>query len=227
MSLNCQGSNHARTSIPNQDYVSGGIDSTGRYKVIVLADGVSSCRYSGEGARIACIKTKQFLLDNAQKIFGYKNEVISEYVVGIVCLELSSYAERNGGIIADYSSTLSAVLYDSIERKAVIFHLGDGLILLVNNCDCRVVGVPSNNYQGTPVTTTEDVFKLPLVSRIDVQDNKYILICSDGAWEHMYSEGLLKSEISNYITSGNFAKLDNYIINKKPEDDYSYVVMDL
>ena len=214
---------HIQECIPNQDCILTGLKD--RYRVIVLADGVSTCSKSGEGARIACIKTRDFVLVNAERLFRYKEETISEYIVDNVYRALSRESAVNNCDVNDYSSTLSAVLFDSKTNKAISFHLGDGIILLANDKGCSVLGAPSDHHNGTPVTTTEKAFKLSTVIKCDIANDNSVLICSDGAWTHMYNKGLLKKEVLECIVKCKFYLLDDYIRASRPDDDYSYVAM--
>ena len=216
---------HKRDGLVNEDHIMTG--STDRYRVIVLADGVSTCRCSGIGARIACEKTKDYLLGNAKDVFSYEEVTIAEYVLGLVNRAICETAESDGNDICDYSSTLSAVLYDSETCKAIVFHLGDGLILLVNDNGCKVIGMPYDHSVGTPVTTTEGVCKMSIVRKIDTSDSSYILMFSDGAWDLIYTKGSLMKEVMNFIINGEFDKLNDYLRNRVPEDDYSYIGMSL
>ncbi len=216
---------HKCEGLCNEDCIMTG--NTERYRVIVLADGVSTCSCSGIGARIACEKTMSYLLDDAEDIFGYDEKTIADYVLGLVNLAICEEARSNGNDIRDYSSTLSAVLYDCETRSAIVFHLGDGLILLTNSNFCKVIGKPYDHSDGTPVTTTEGAGKMSIIRKIDVSDGDYILIFSDGAWDQMYKKGSLMKDVMGFIINGKFDKLNEYIRNRVPEDDYSYIGMSL
>ncbi len=225
MGLSEPGFYHVQECVPNQDCILAG--TVNNYRVAVLADGVSTCRCSGQGAFLACSKTRSFLLNNAEDVFEYDKESIAEYIVDSVYRSLCEVSNVNGDAPADYSSTLSAVLYDRRSHRLVCFHLGDGLILLANRKGCRALCIPGSRINGTAVTTTIGAHKVSVVVKEDISFDKHVLLCSDGAWENMYRKGFLKNEPLKYITKGRFNALDNYIRNTHPNDDYSYIAMKL
>lgn len=219
------GEGHAKTINENQDVVFH--KKNERYTVISLADGTSSCKMAKKGAELACKGITELLLDKSDYFFTNEKEKIIETLLTHIIYLLDNEAKNNDIDIDEYSSTLTSVLYDRIEKKLLVFSVGDSAIFISGNGKCNLIMAPVDDYKGTYVTTTRDVSKKVFLDIFDKQKMDSLVICSDGAWTEMYDRNRLKPEVMDYLMNMEYEELKKYLVNKKCYDDYSFIAMDL
>ncbi|MBQ6738232.1 MAG: protein phosphatase 2C domain-containing protein [Synergistaceae bacterium] len=216
-SLNKPGIYHKSKNIKNQDFVLS--DENEKFCVIALADGVSSCKMSGEGAEISCKTLVKLFLERGNFFFNsdihrYKREM-SELILSYILSELAKKSDN----IKEYSSTISSVIYNKENNKILCFNLGDGIIIS-NKCDkAEIIIKPYQNDDGCCVTTTVNAEFAFDIEIFDFASMDTIMILSDGAWKPIF-ENKNFSFIQNGIS---FSELNNYLDSIKCLDDYSYI----
>lgn len=197
------------------------------YFAMALADGVSACKYSKEGAMIVCEAVVYFLLKHSKRLFLMDKAEISSSLLSDVLYHLRKVAENNNHDIDEYSSTLACVLYDSQSRKMLYFSIGDSLITANKSDDCYIVAMPSDSRNGCCVTTSFNAFSTAKVGIIDVESASSIMISSDGAWHLMYRRNRMYQNIKEIILKHEYDKLKETLLEKEKFDDCSFVIMDL
>ena len=217
------GSYHRESNGENQDVVCQ--SSNKRYAVISLADGVSTCSRAKQGAEIASEAITNLFLKKADFFLNFDRRQIVEFALSHIRYSLAKQAETDHANICEYSSTVASVLYDRRERKLLYFNLGDSLILAVDQGKCRILSVPANSMDGCCVTTTKDAAMTVQTDVIDAVSFESILICSDGAWAHMFEKNKMKQEVKDLLCVGDFEALAAYLDSQEGYDDYSFVAL--
>ena len=215
---------HRETNGENQDVIS---QKEGkRYSVISLADGVSTCSHAKIGAAIASASIANLFYKNASFFLAFDEKQIAEYTLSHILSELTQQAENDLTNLCEYSSTIACVLYDRVTGKLLFFNLGDTIIIAVENGMCKIVSMPSNSINGCCVTTTEGAIESIHAGVIEATSFDAIIICSDGAWHHMFEKNKLKPEVTAMLCSKNFKELADYLNAQYCYDDYSFISLD-
>lgn len=199
----------------------------GKYYAMVLADGVSTCAHSREGAMIACETVIGFLLEQSERLFCMDERDIANSIVQNVRYHLEKKVEEYHNSIDDYSSTLACVLIDNMNNRMLYFSVGDSLITATKNDNCYVVAMPSDSRNGCCVTTSFNAFSMSKVGIIDIGDISSVMISSDGAWHLMYRRNRMQQDIKDTIVKHEYDKLKEMLLEKERFDDCSFVAMDL
>lgn len=218
------GTHHRETNGENQDVVSQKEDQ--RYSVISLADGVSACSHAKTGAAIASASIANLFFKNASFFLEFNEKQIAEYALSHILSELTQQAENDQIDLCEYSSTIASVLYDRVTKKLLFFNLGDSIIIAVENGRCKIVSMPSNSMNGCCVTTTDGAIESIHTGVIEAASFDAIIICSDGAWHHMFEKNKLKPAVVAMLCGKAFNELADFLSTQRCYDDYSFISLD-
>lgn len=218
-----QGSYHKANDTPCQD-------KTAYFKknncaCIALADGAGSRRFSHFGAEIAVTTVCDYFADN---------EFFDE---AEFCLEIKTALENSNYLFDDLASTLLFVVVK--DNKAIIGHLGDGIIIGVSNGYAEVLSYPENGEKKniTYFTTEKNMnehFRIRTMDISDFSDFTFIL-ASDGGEALLYDSSTEKianaaTKIADWLSAGeedeiNEALFSNIssIANTNTFDDISII----
>ena len=218
------GMHHRETDGENQDSVSQ--KENKRYSVISLADGVSTCSHAKTGAAIASAAITNLFFKNASFFLEFDEKQIAEYTLSHILYKLTQQAESDLTDLCEYSSTIASVLYDRVARKLLFFNLGDSIIIAIENGMCKILSMPSNSLDGCCVTTTEGASESIDTGVIEAASFDAIIICSDGAWRHMFDKNRLKPAVAEMLCNKTFHELADYLNAQHCYDDYSFISLD-
>lgn len=212
---------HVDSKRDNEDYIC--IRQNNDRTVISLADGVSSCSEGKAGAEIACEAITHLLMKKGDLIMEYDDKQIAAITIGHITGELEKRVLATEKAVEEYSSTVSSVLYDEITGKILCFNLGDSMILSVSEDGYHIVVRPFESSEGCCVTTTINAQDAAEIRILDPSIAKAFIICSDGAWRHLFSGNRMKTEAVALIEANDFTGLEKYLNQQECEDDYSFV----
>lgn len=219
---------HLSNEINNQDAFSTG--SNDRFDVVVLADGVSSCKKSGEGAEITVEAVKKIFLENGDIIIKSDVKESSAAVLSVLYNELEKKAKKDNEEVEEYASTLAAVLIDRKTKNTFAMNLGDSMIMGVKGVDIGIVGMPCDSSKGIPTTITNlsNHFTDSIMINSKDGDYKYdtYILCSDGAWREMFHKGKLRNDVKEMILKRDFNRLRNFLKDKNTLDDCTFIALD-
>ena len=224
------GTNHGSDEKNNQDATISG--SNERFEVIALADGVSSCKKGGEGARITVECIKNYLLENGENLMNMPDEERNTEISEAIKSELMKQAEQDGLDMKEYASTLATILVDKKLSRIMSVSVGDSLIVGVKGNNVYIVTMPADSRQGIPTTVDTD-FKNEFFKSnvIEAKDGELVadsfIAYSDGAWKELYHRGKLKSEIKEMILSKNYTGLSEYLKSRNTFDDCTFIALDI
>lgn len=223
--LSVAGKHHEYKSERNQDALL--YRKRGKYFAMGLADGVSTCEHSKEGAEITCETVIDFLLKHSERLFYMDENEVANGIILNVRHYLKKIAEEYGNSIEDYSSTLACVLFDTVNNKMLYFSIGDSLITATKNDNCYIVAMPCDSRNGCCVTTTFNAGLMAKVGIIDVDNISSVMLCSDGAWHLMYRRNRMSQEIKDVVVKREYDKLKEILLDKERSDDCSFISVDL
>lgn len=212
---------HQKAGIDNQDAITA-IECE-KYAVIALADGVSSCTRAREGARAACEVTAKLLYGKPEFFFRSSPTTIIHVVLETVKSKLLSLTADEDP--RPLSSTLSFVLLNKETHHALLFQLGDGLV--VGNKKGRWINLiqPDENSNGTCVTTTIGASYRCHVVQIDATEWTSFMLLTDGAWRAFVHCGMIKKVIAEAYARAEYTFLENILQNSAAQDDHSFVIL--
>lgn len=218
------GSYHHEKSRENQDVVDSKTNK--RYKVISLADGVSSCTHARQGAEIACSSISNLFLKNAEFFLNSDKQQIAELTLSHIIYQLNQQAEIDSINLCEYSSTIASVLYDQRAKNLLFFNLGDCMILGAAQGHCKMISMPGNSLDGCCVTTTKGATRNVHTDIINGALFDSIWIFSDGAWREIFDKNKLNTVVEQMIVDGNQEALKDFLRARDSFDDYSFITVD-
>ncbi len=123
-----QGKSHIKNNTVCQDFNKFGKLKSGVY-IGIVADGVGSARHSDIGSKMAVESLYHYCDFNIKRNMSDEDiEDALEDGYSYAFDEILQYVHKNNGVIQDYDTTLSAVIYD---RKNIFYgHAGDGGIIV-------------------------------------------------------------------------------------------------
>lgn len=217
------GKYHLENGLDNQDVVYEAESRTA--KIIAIADGVSACCNSKQGAEIACKAICDIMLEETEYIFSSTKEKAVGLLSDYVYKKLSATADKNSQSVSSYSSTLSFVCYNKISGKIMTFVLGDSLIYLISDGNMSLACKPKLfDDSKTYTTTTENVAEVIELNVVIPQNNARYLLATDGAWKAFYSGGLLSDKFEQAIKK---EKIIDYLEKQQCKDDCSIAMLDV
>lgn len=245
------GSYHVDNGTENQDFIYTG--SNDKYDIIVLADGVSTCKQAQVGAELAATELARLLLAKGEYFMDFSEEAVAELALAHVKWELNRIAENDEMPVDEYSSTLAAVLREKKTNKLLLYSLGNALLLGIKDKKVSVIFQPGDTRNGTIVTTTIGAEKATNVRFVEGKAKAYtsrrkkngeferkpiyrygsiaeydnIIILSDGAWKEMYTRGHMDPAALEYVKNEYFELLEIFLKRKNPFDDCSFVTIEL
>ena len=179
----------------------------------VLADGVSAAQNGGEGAAITTETVAKFLLNNGKKLFCLSEEHLKTAVLNEVLSALKEKAV--GDDVEQFASTLVFSLFQKSQNRLMLFTLGDSKIYLLSSDGCKPFA--ENLLKELKFTTSKDAFKSAELKIVSAEDIKGVMLCSDGAWRTMYSNGVM---LPSLFTAGKTFELDAFKEHFEKQDCY-------
>lgn len=217
------GKYHLEKGLDNQDIVYEAESKTA--KIIVIADGVSSCANGKQGAETACKAVIDIMLNETEYMFSSSKEKVAGLLSSYVYKKLSIVAKKDKQPVSSYSSTLSFVCYNKISGEIMTFILGDSLIYLILDGNMTLACKPKlSDDSKTYTTTTKNVAEVIEINLFASQNSARYLLATDGAWKTFYSGGVLSDKIEQAVRE---EKIIDYLEEQQCTDDCSIVMMDL
>lgn len=217
------GKYHLENGLDNQDAVYEAESKTA--KIIVIADGVSSCANGKKGAEIACKAVSDIMLNETEYMFSSSKEKVAGLLSSYVYKQLSIVAKKDKQPVRSYSSTLSFVCYNKISGKIMTFILGDSLIYLILDGNMTLACNPELfDDSKTYTTTTKNVTEVIEINIFVSQNNARYLLATDGAWKTFYSGGILSDKLEQAVREENII---DYLEEQQCKDDCSIMMMDV
>lgn len=217
------GKYHLEKGLDNQDVVYEAESETA--KIIVIADGVSSCTNAGKGAEIACKAVSDIMLNETAYMFSSSSGKVADLLSAYVYKQLNIAAKKDNQPISSYSSTLSFVCYNKISREIMTFILGDSLIYMILDGNMTLACKPKLfDDSKTYTTTTQNVAEIIEINVFLSQNSTLYLLATDGAWKTFYSGGVLSDKIEQAVRA---EKIIDYLEEQQCTDDCSIVMMDV
>ena len=216
-----KGRYHREKKLTNQDFVTGG--ETDRYIVLSLADGVSACKYSRKGAKIACNTAQEMLLSHGERFFSLDSHSAVHCILSKIKHETEKQAVHD---TEEYSCTLACVLFDKKTNKIFYFSFGDSLIMAIEKDRCKILAQPFDSRDGIPPITSRFAENIACAGVTDANFES-LMLCSDGAWNLMYKRGSLDTEIKKILINKNFNALKSFLKEKNGFDDCSFIAVNL
>ena len=217
------GKYHLEKGLDNQDIVYEAESKTA--KIIVIADGVSSCSNGGKGAEIACKAVSGIMLNETAYIFSSSRAKATDLLSAYVYKQLSIAAKKNKQPVSSFSSTLSFVCYNKISGEIMTFILGDSLIYMILDGNMTLACKPKL-FDDSKIytTTTQNVAEVIEINVFVSQNSTRYLLATDGAWKTFYSSGVLSDKIEQAVRE---ETIFDYLEEQQCTDDCSIVMMDV
>ena len=235
-----QGARHIANSQPCEDRTLGKIQNG--VCVIALADGAGNSKYthSAQGAECITETICNFFCNNFDKFYDIESEKEQQQVITAICHHaLKQNAEEIGlDSITKMSSTMLCVAVKN--DKAVVCHIGDGVIGVLTDDGVKVVSKPDNGeFASTTFFIASPTASEHLrIQKFTITGEHAFFMMSDGVSEYVYNEnsgelnnGALKMSLMAFEKNGNesLAKtIDEFMIKKdSASDDCSFICVSL
>lgn len=214
------GAMHLEGGIPCQDVVYAGENT--RYKIIVLADGVSACENSHIGAAVACQAAADYLLEFGASLSQCDDQKIACLVLEQVVFALEEKAAELGVRPESMSSTLSFCWISKSDRSCIVFHLGDGGVYLLE--EQRAEPLTRSCGSRTVSTMTRGASRAVRMRRMDLPGQAQVLLCSDGVSRAM-ADPDLGSRLHSAMLCRDFGGMMRLLDQAHTPDDCCFIVI--
>lgn len=201
-----------------------GYFETKDYVIAVIADGVTACEKSDEGADIICRAFISFVLDEQENVFVYSKEKLAYLMIEylLYCLEIET--AKKGDAIQEYASTIAGVVVDRRNRKAVIINLGDGAVFTFSSSR-MLEQLEPKRINGKPcLVTTKESYKAAEIKRLEVKFGEGLFLCTDGFIEILERRGK-DLDAKELIVGYDFSRLQMKLQLHDTMDDCSYIAI--
>lgn len=191
---------HVDQGVPCQDKAIARSDKSA--DMIALADGAGSAKFSHFGAeKILDGISRLFLDDPGLFFFSPKNEV-KELVASTISSELEELSGELSCDLYDLSSTF--LFFATLHNRYVSFHIGDGVIGIMNGLEPAVLSHPYNGRYAsiTRFTTDPDLMDALRMRRGDALKISAAILMSDGSSTSLYKESegeLIKAVLKLFV----------------------------
>lgn len=171
------GSNHIKNNIVNQDHAEFYNDKN--LSIIVLSDGLGSCKYSHIGSQAVCKAVVECIVESKDlsNIDDLLTEIYNSFINNIKPYSLKDCL----------ATCLFVVEYDS---ELLVFRLGDGLILVADKE--KTISI-YDKKEDTFLNLTNNISDILTKEKIEVfrlnsEEIYAVLLCSDGISEDIEKE---------------------------------------
>ena len=238
-----QGLAHYEKGIPCQDYIRTFTTENGNI-ILAISDGCSSSEFAIEGAMINTQAVINIFKDiDISSINTEKTEL--KKILLDECFRLidKDYSSKKGSNTNDYSenvsirhkysATLLFAVINTNQNKAVIGHIGDGIIVGSNKetdilyiSDAENINSQSNMTYFTTSSNAEDHIRIDF---IDLNDIENIFLSSDGAYQMLWEYGFNASRNLKYHAGTSAAHVAHKICTGeiKTNADFKFLLDDL
>ena len=186
--------------------------------LIVIADGVSSCRFGAEGATIAAEAAMDFILEHLEMDY-LTPKVWGGMLLNHVLNTIMRFSAAQQQPSVEYSCTLLAVVMDREFGKLQFVNVGDGMLLGIRKESCPIIATPLFSSQGCPVITTTGVNHIAQFGSVPLKGIRGIVACSDGAWKRMYNREFLRAELRQLLIDGHYEAFLSFFDRTAGVDD--------
>lgn len=199
-----------------------GVDD-GQIVILTLADGVSSCTHGAEGAKISSFVSMEYIHEQYDRLRFLPRDWVN-IMIRRIQERLMSISKNEGTSYEDYSSTLMVIAINK-ERGIIDYcNIGDGLIMSITDKKCPIICMPQGGKEGCPVITTKGIENSVEHGMLHMDTIENILICSDGTWNMMYNQNVIKPEVKERLINKNFDSFREYIKTSDSMDDCSFAI---
>ncbi len=177
------GAAHRLSGVENQDACLS--VKTDRFLFAAVADGVSACKNSKEGAVAACSLAADICETETDYLFSLSEKKLAGVLLGYIRDSLARLAAEKGEEAASYASTLSFLCTDRETDRALLFSLGDGMVRCLGRDGGAVLPVCPPPSQGGPccATMTAHAEEQTRVAFLPAGTLSDVFLCSDGVWK--------------------------------------------
>ena len=159
--------------------VIGLVDGSGDTDVNVIA-----------GEKVVDVMTN-FLMEHYEKCMEWSRKAINEELLHLIREEIEKVSDRYGISSGELKSTIAVVCIDHELDSYCAVHLGDGIIIGIEEGNVPVpISYPLNGYtrNETYLTTSKDAVKKMKVFRGKLHHMQGFMMCSDGVYEDEIDE---------------------------------------
>lgn len=195
------------------------------YDVIAIADGVTSCENSAEGAEIACRAFEDFISREQGNVFEFPDEKLAYLFMEHVMYFLETETGERGMNLQSYASTILGAAVERKSGRAFLLNLGDGTAFEVGTLGMKIC-VPPKRYRGCPcLTTTKDAYRLAEIRRAEIMVGEGLLLCTDGFTDVYNSRNTIRESLMESLSNYRWDELKKKLESINNMDDCSYVAL--
>lgn len=180
------GVSHNDQGVPCQDKVIARSDKTA--DMIALADGAGSAKLSHFGADRVLDGVSRLFFDEPELFFRSPKQEVKELVATTISNELEGLSRDLSCDLYDLSSTF--LFFATLHNRYVSFHIGDGVIGVMNGLEPTVLSHPYNGRYAsiTRFTTDPELMDALRMRRGDASKISAAILMSDGSSTSLYKE---------------------------------------
>lgn len=215
-----------KTAAQNQDFTYS--QSTKDIDFVAVADGVSQCELSKEGAEFVCKTAATAVIDEADYLFSIPCEKAAALLVRYFQSQIKQLASENNTDARKYSSTLSFICRHKKLGKIMTFNLGDSCIYTIDSKkSIRQLNISNSFYTATISTMTSGAEAETVVNIYDESEFSSVLLCTDGFWKLMEGNRKNGKGLKEAIRNRDVAYLTEFVDNVCNPDDCTFLYFNI
>ena len=215
------GEYHKLNKIVNQDFIFRFENEEAAF--FAVADGVSSCANSRQGAEIACKTGAKVILDDVDYYFGLSPQKTINILVANIKNEIEKAAAQSDSPAKSFASTLCFACIEKKSGKMMTFVLGDSRIYSISGQNIDVMN-PVRSY-GHGITCTTMTDRCESDARLEISiPGKYseYMLCTDGCWKNLFFTDE-KNRLN--MRESSTGKAAEYLKSRAIDDDCSFLLI--
>ena len=155
----------------------------GDITTITLSDGVAACSQSARAADIAVHEAAFFVTEHFHSLITKDEEDVAHSICAHVLDAIKKESVKKDVLLEEFGCTLLVFAYDSPSGQTLLFHLGDGGIIRLNDGQITVLSSPHSG--GSPLTDlliSTYVFDKMRVRKETIKESCSVFLLTDGCW---------------------------------------------
>ncbi len=195
---------------------------------VAVADGVSMCELSKEGAEFVCRQTARAVIDEADYLFGLPYEKAAGLIVKYIQSQIKKMAEEKKTEAWKYSSTLSFICHHKRLKKIMTFNLGDSCIYTIDaENTVKQLDISRTVCYTTVSTMTQGAERETVVGIYDESEFDSVFLCTDGFWKIMEGSRKNNTKLKNAIKNRDMGYVTEFIESTDNPDDCTFLYFNI
>lgn len=210
---------HKSLGKPNEDSIK--VYEDEEYVFIALSDGAGSSMLAKEASEIATRVSIEYCIKHRKNFEDKQFDKIARKMIYFIQKKLDKSAKDNNTYIDNMMATLVMLIIDKKRKRYFTVHIGDGIIIQVNEKSQKVISYPEN---GSTSKHTYFVNSESVIKHLRISENIYnegacsFIVATDGVYK-------MPLDITSIIKKITTKKIGTNFESDNLTDDITYCIV--